>query len=354
MAFAKSKPLIVPVFIPHAGCPHRCVFCDQTAATGRKETFPRIDDVHAAIDGFLSYCRPRSRRVEIAFFGGNFLGLPPARVQGLLDIARTYVDRRLAHGIRFSTRPDTIDPERLEMLRRFPVSTVELGVQSMNDEVLKQSRRGHTSEAVRLAVELLKSQPYCLGLQMMIGLPGQTESHVLETGHQLADMAPDFVRIYPVLVLSGSRLARWYDQGRYQPLSLDDAVQQVKSLYRIFMQAGIAVARMGLQTTCEISPGGAVVAGPFHPAFGELVYSELWLEAICGCMRKEKPRGKTVRLALQARNRSQVVGQKGRNLKQLCALFNLTEIEIDTVADVPLDTVMIDGNLCRLPIQTMP
>jgi len=281
------KPFIVPVFIPHAGCPHQCLFCNQRATTGRSATFPQAGSIRAEIDRFLAYRRDKRRPTEISFYGGNFLGLSPDRIADLLDLAADYVRCAAADGIRFSTRPDTIDPERIELITNYPVTTVELGVQSMRDDVLALCRRGHTSTDVRDAVAGLRTLPELrLGLQMMIGLPGDSEAGALDSAVRIADLGPDFTRIYPTLVLEGSPLARWYSQGRYTPLSLTAAVDLARRISGIFQSRGIPVIRMGLQPTEELSTSAALIAGPFHPAFGDLVHSAAWLDSLIGHLQQ--------------------------------------------------------------------
>jgi histone acetyltransferase (RNA polymerase elongator complex component) len=343
-----KKPFIVPIFIPHAGCPHRCVFCNQHSTTGRRASLPDPDTIRADIQRFLAFRRDRARWTEISFYGGNFLGLPPERVQLLLATAAGYVRRGEADGIRFSTRPDTIAMDRLQWLAPFPVTTIELGVQSMSDPVLEQSRRGHTAENVREAVRLLKQHPYALGLQMMVGLPGDTPAASLATGRQVAALAPDFVRIYPTLVLSGSRLAHWHARGRYTPMPLDAAVALVADLYRIFAHHAIPVIRMGLQATADLSSASELVAGPFHPAFGELVRSALWLDLIADHVQRRGLLDGEIRISVHPRLLSQVKGQQDANIRLLIERFNLPGVEVRSNPDLPGASVTVNGVALRL------
>ena len=346
-AYRKNTPFVVPIFIPHAGCPHRCLFCDQCGTTGRSAPFPSTDSIHQHITEFLSYRRDESRFTEISFYGGNFLGLPPERIRLLLATVLPYIQSGQADGIRFSTRPDTIDEERLNLVADYPVTTIEIGVQSMQDEVLQTCRRGHTAEDTRRAVALLKAQPYRLGLQMMVGLPGDTPISALATGRELAAMGPDFVRIYPTVVLKGSPLAQWHAQGRFQPMALDAAVELVATLYLIFARHHVAVVRMGLQATTDLSPGADLVCGPFHPAFGELVRSALWLEALRRHLEKEKLRWCELVLEIHPRLLSQVKGQKDANIVKLIDSFALSAIEVRADEQVPEDAVRVNGRQCH-------
>lgn len=344
------KPLIVPVFIPHAGCPHRCVFCSQTSTTGCTDPFPDTSAVKRTIDAFLGYGGKDRRPIEIAFFGGNFLGLESRRITDLLSIAADYIHRGKAHGIRFSTRPDTIDRNKLDLISTFPVSTVELGVQSMNDKVLKLTRRGHTSEDTLRAVARLKKKPYQLGLQIMVGLPGDSEAGAVSTGRRLAECEPDFMRIYPTLVLKGSPLARWYADGRYTPLELDRCVQLVKSLYLIFARHGIRVVRMGLQPTSELNDNAAVLAGPYHPAFGELVHAAVFLDTILTHLA-EDPLDRTVlRLTVHPGNLSRLQGQKRSNISVLRSVLKLSSIDVVKDPGLSSSMILINDQPCRLPV----
>jgi histone acetyltransferase (RNA polymerase elongator complex component) len=342
------KPLVIPIFIPHAGCPHRCIFCDQIRTTGQVNPLPGPAAIAAAIEQFLSFCRPGRDRAEIAFYGGNFLGLSSESIRCLLQSADCFVQRGAAHGVRFSTRPDTIDDARLALLEDFPVTTVELGVQSMNDRVLALCRRGHTADCSRRAVAALRRYPYTLGLQMMIGLPGQSNADAIDTACEIAALQPDFVRIYPLLVLDGSPLAQWCREGRYAPLALSTAVELARDLYRYFTARSIRVIRMGLQPTAELNPTAGVLAGPFHPAFGELVLASVWLAALDTHLRTEALHGGSVDIAVDRRNLSRLIGQRKANLKALQERFDLRHISARAEADLDPHTALVNGTLCRI------
>jgi histone acetyltransferase (RNA polymerase elongator complex component) len=342
-----SQPFIVPVFLPHAGCPHRCVFCNQHSTTGKTDAFPALKTIRATIDEFLQFRRDNGRWTEISFYGGNFLGLPTGQIQLLLASAAAYVRKGRADGIRFSTRPDTIDPQRLELIAPFPVTTIEVGVQSLNDEVLRLSRRGHTAEQTQMALFLLKEQPYRIGAQIMVGLPGDTHASALATARRLTDMAPDFVRIYPTVVLKGSALARWYDQGRYAPLSLDAAVAQVADMYQVFSRHDIPVVRMGLQASADLSPEADLLAGPFHPSFGELVQSALWQDALSRHLEQQGLRNTEVLLEVNPRRLSQLKGRHDEHILTLIERHRLRSIEVRADAHLEEDTVLVNGLPCR-------
>ncbi len=231
------------------------------------------------MEHFLRY-RGSRERVELAFFGGNFLGLSTTAMLSLLDTALQLANENKINGIRFSTRPDTITEERLDLISRYPVSTIELGVQSMNDTVLQRAKRGHSSEDTVNAATLLKQFGCRIGMQMMVGLPDDSDEIAIDTAQKIAGLSPDFVRIYPLMVLEGSRIATWYRRGQYRAMSLKHCVHIVKELFLIFKEHQIKVIRMGLQASDLMQDDRIMLAGPWHPAFGHLVYSELFFDKL--------------------------------------------------------------------------
>jgi histone acetyltransferase (RNA polymerase elongator complex component) len=325
---AQSKPFIIPIFLPHTGCPHRCAFCDQWAITGRKVPFLKPEQVRREIRTFLGYKKGPRTPVQISFYGGNFLGQPEKQVRRLLDIASEFIQSSAVDSIRFSTRPDTVDPRRLAWLADYRVATVELGAQSMQDRVLQNANRGHTARDTENAVALLKSSGYETGLQMMLGLPGDDAAGALESGRRMLGLAPDFVRIYPLLVLAGSPLADWYAADRYTPLSLDAAVDLTGQLYRLFVNGGIRVIRMGLQASAALDRNHSLVAGPFHPAFGQLVMSKLFFDTVGRALRKTGVPGNTISIAVHPRSVTNLKGQKNVNLELLKHRFSLSSITV--------------------------
>ncbi|MBU8909682.1 MAG: radical SAM protein, partial [Desulfobacterales bacterium] len=243
-----AKPLVIPVFIPHSGCPHQCAFCNQTIITSQKSRVPDKTVIHQIVKQYLHY-KGNREQVELAFFGGNFLGLARETIIQLLDLIQPYIQEKKIDGIRFSTRPDTITQQMLDLIMQYNISAVELGVQSMNDEVLSKSRRGHTGMDTIKAIHLLKEYPFKIGIQVMVGLPGDNEESLFESTKKAAQLAPDFARIYPLMVLKGSLMEQWYSKGRYHPLSLDETVRLVKKMVQIFKAANVDVIRMGLQAS---------------------------------------------------------------------------------------------------------
>lgn len=269
-----NKHYIIPFFIPHIGCPHDCVFCSQNKITGREDSIS-AGEILPTVREYLATLPNDNRWVEVAFFGGSFTGIPAHHQEEFLEKARYAKEKGLIDGIRLSTRPDYIDETVLKRLKSYLVDTIELGVQSMDDRVLKKSLRGHTAADVLYASNLIKENGFCLGLQMMIGLPGSSPNIEIETARRICEIGPKLIRIYPALVIRGTALETMYLKGKYKPLSLEDAVETCTVLAEMFIKSDINVIRMGLQPTDLINAGREVVAGPFHPAFRQLVDSKL-------------------------------------------------------------------------------
>jgi histone acetyltransferase (RNA polymerase elongator complex component) len=275
------KSLIVPVFIPNEGCPHQCVFCDQATVTDQGRGTVGPSTVKNALNRALQspkYNRAKNR--EVAFYGGTFTGLPPARMKALLEPVAPYLREGLFNSIRVSTRPDTVDQDRLELLKQYGVKTVELGAQSMDEDVLRLSRRGHTAEDTIRSFRLLKQHGFKVGIQLMPGLPGDTEERFMATVEKVAALSPDMVRLYPTVVIRGTVLAHWLSQKRYRPLKIEEAVRIcTKSCMRLEGK-GIPVIRIGLMASSSLLREGEIVAGPWHTAFGFLVRSEMYHQKI--------------------------------------------------------------------------
>ncbi len=324
-----KRPFIIPIFIPHSGCPHRCVFCNQEAITGGGETLPCIRELQDEIERMLKYKGIKRGWTEVSFFGGNFLGLEPEKIRECLETASRYKESGFIQGIRFSTRPDTISPYTLGLIGQYPVSTVEIGVQSMNNKVLRLSNRGHTSDDSRKAFKELKKTGLKTGAQMMLGLPGESASDCLYSAREIVKLSPDFVRIYPTLVVEGSSLAAWYRRGRYHPLSVKDCIMQMKQLYGIFEEQGIRVIRMGLQATESLS-SGSVLAGPYHPSLGHMVLSEIMHDRAADKLRGLCRKGSAVRLVVNPRSYSRMQGLNKANISRLKKEFSLARIDIST------------------------
>jgi len=340
----RNKPFIIPVFLPNIGCPHQCAFCNQRAITSIKQKIPSPERLHKIVNNFLKYKGKDRSLVQIAFFGGNFLGLRSAHIQSLLYETSKFVTAGSVDSLRFSTRPDTISNETLDILTPFPVSTIELGVQSMDDHVLVMSKRGHTSVDTKNAVRLLKKRNYEIGLQMMVGLPGDDETKALLTGRRIADMSPDFVRIYPTVVFAGSLLAKWYQNGKYAPMSLEQCITLVKKLYLLFRENDIKVIRMGLQASEDLEKGSEILAGPYHSAFGHLVFSRIFLDMATAILESEVSVRNEVRIRVHPRAISKMRGLKNINIETLKRKYNIKSIKI--IPDISLTEDSLIVNNC--------
>ena len=336
-----KKHFIIPVFLPNVGCLHQCVFCNQSAITGKKRNLPPPKQIHSWINEFLKYKGKKRNKVQISFYGGNFLGLKRNHIQSLLHEATKFIQSGTVDSIRFSTRPDTIDKERLDSIKDFPVSTIELGVQSMDDQVLSMSQRGHTSLDTEKAVNLLKREKYEIGLQMMVGLPGDDESKSLASGRKIANLYPDFVRIYPTVVLGNSLLAKWYKNGKYTPLPFDACISLVKKLYLFFKKRNIQVVRMGLQISKDLEKDAAIIAGPYHPAFGHLVYSETFFDMAVAIIKSEKVLPEILFIKVNPKSISKMRGLKNKNIITLKKDFNIKSLKIISDPSLAEDSLII-------------
>ena len=325
--FNSQKPFIIPIFIPHAGCPQRCVFCNQSSITGVRSKLSQ-KDVRDQIEAFLKFKNARRNKVQIAFFGGNFLGMPEDEIQRLLAEAAEYVKTRRINSIRFSTRPDTIDRKRLDMIKIFPVATIELGVQSMDERVLSATKRGHSAADTEKAIQRLKELNYEVGVQLMVGLPGDTPERLIASAQRVAHLKPDFIRIYPTVVLAGSPLAAWYRKGDYVPLSMEEAVSQVKNLYLLFKSENIRIIRMGLQASENLENGSTIIAGPYHSAFGHLVYSEIFLDMAVEQIQSSALNTDSISIRANPGNVSKLRGLRNRNIEILKKKFGFESVAV--------------------------
>ncbi len=316
------------------------MFCNQKAITGKSFGLPDARQTAETIRTFIACSRPRSQ-VEVAFFGGNFLGLAPGQITTLLENVRPFLTSGAVHGIRFSTRPDTVTRERLDQIGAYPISLVELGVQSMDDRVLAMVNRGHTREDTCRAINRLNEVGINAGVQIMAGLPGDAPEGVVQTARILADMNPLTARIYPVLVLENTRLARWYHDGKYHPLTLEQAVAVTSRAYRIFTRAGATVIRMGVQMSDPDM--GSVLAGPCHPAFGHLVLSRILYRDITQKIHSLgwEPRSGHLQLRVHPSRESRLRGDRNRNLVRLKKQFPEIDFQILIDPDLEIDQVAI-------------
>jgi len=333
-------PLIIPVFIPHQGCPHCCIFCNQYQISGQSDPECVTPDVvQGIIEKWLQRSAKRAtNEVQVAFYGGSFTGLPVSRQEELLDAVVPFVRRGDVQTIRLSTRPDYIDRQRISLLLEKGVGIVELGVQSMDDRVLEVSNRGHSAKQSAEAVGLLHEAGFQVGAQIMIGLPLQTTRSVLQTARMIAGLKPDFVRIYPVLVLKGSGLARLYKQERYKPLSLAGAVVRAARIKKIFDEYGIKVIRMGLQPGVDLE--NSLIAGPYHPAFGEMVASRIMLQQTRKLLAGGEKKTKVI-LRINEKDQSVFRGIKSGNMHRLAELGLIDRFTLRTDSTLPRQCIQV-------------
>lgn len=277
---------IIPIFVPHEGCPHNCVFCNQDRITGANDDVT-AQTVRSTIYDYLETIQNKNATIEVSFFGGTFTGIREEKQRELLGVAKEFKENELIDKIRLSTRPDYINDYILTYLKEYGVDIIELGVQSLDEEVLRKSGRGHNVEDVIKASKLIKEYKFVLGHQIMPGLPGDTFEKDINTTKASIKMSPDICRIYPSLVIKDTPMEKMYTCNTYVPYSLDEAVSISKIMYDMYRKNKINVIRIGLQPTESINEGKDIVAGPFHPSFRELVEGSLLTDIILENMHEE-------------------------------------------------------------------
>lgn len=299
----------ISVFVPHIGCPNKCSFCNQNTITGENIS-PTKRDVAKAVETAAAHPNYNSKNTELAFFGGSFTAIQKDYMLELLDAGYEYVKNGTISGIRISTRPDAITPEILDILKENGVSAIELGCQSLDDEVLRLNHRGHTAWDVEKASALIKQYGFSLGLQMMTGLYGDTDEKAIATAKKIIALGADTVRIYPTLLLKDTYLYSLYKKGEYAPQSLEQAVELVAELLMLFENSNVNVIRVGLHTV-EVD---GFVDGPWHPAFGELCKSRVLLKKVLKIIEDKKtPKGDIV-ITVPKGKLSAMTGQKRGNI----------------------------------------
>ena len=322
-----SRQYIIPIFVPHKGCPNDCTFCNQKSISGQIKPVNK-EEIINTIETFLNSFKQEDKYIEIAFFGGSFTGIELQEQEKLLKIAYKYIENKKVNSIRVSTRPDYIDKERLLLLKKYGVKTIELGVQSTNDYILKKCRRGHTFADVKKASKLIRRMGFTLGHQMMIGLPESTRLDELRTAKDLAKLKPKMVRLYPVLVIKNTELEKDYNNKKYEPITLVQAIETCKELFYFFNSKKITVIRMGLQNTDIISNPknieSEVVAGPYHEAFGQLVEDSIWYDIIASKIKKFNTKVLEIEIEANSEDINNIVGHKKQNLKKFKEIYDVT------------------------------
>lgn len=335
-----KKQITIPVFIPHSGCPHCCVFCNQWRVTGLSEKVTS-NDIHKTIERYLSDKPVSVEKIEIAFFGGSFTAIPLSEQIEYLSAANLYIERGIIDSVRISTRPDCIDKNILEVLKKYNVETVELGVQSFSDNVLQESGRGHNAQQVVDAVSLLKEYNFRVGIQLMPGLPGDTFEISIQSALKAIELSPDDVRIYPAVVLKDTAMETLYNNKMFTPLTLEDAVNLCSVMYGMFIDQNINVIRMGLHPI-DLA-GGAVVAGPYHEALGFLIksrYRRNIIEIILKQVLDNNSGLKDLSIIFPYMMKEEYIGMRKDNINYLINKFKLQNLKY-TYGNVEIPQILI-------------
>jgi len=313
------KHYTIPIFTPELACPFQCVFCNQEKISGQQK-IPTKSEIIETIDNHLSTFKAPERVVEVGFFGGSFTGLPIDMQRMYLKIIEPYIKSKKIQGIRLSTRPDYISKEILEMLKDCFVTTIELGAQSFSDDVLKKTRRGHTAQQIEDASLLIKNHGFNLGLQMMVGLPGDTVDRVINTAKKIILADADCTRIYPAVVIKDTLMHNWYIEGKYKPLSLEMAVDWTKQILPLFENAGVNVIRVGLHPSEGLVLGEELIDGPFHSSFKELVLTSIWTDILRPILSDKY--NKNIEIRVPSNELNYAIGYKSINKNMLLQKFN--------------------------------
>ena len=321
----KKRHVNIPIFIPHLGCPNNCVFCNQRTISGHGDF--KIESVRREIDDALSTLDVNTER-EIAFFGGSFTGIDRALMIELLDLAESYVERGLVGEIRLSTRPDYISDEILDILSKYHVKTIELGLQSLNDSVLSASKRGHSSECALMACRAIKERGFSLIGQMMIGLPKSSANDEIMTAELICRVGADGARVYPTVVFADTELAEMMKAGEYEPLDTDEAVERTKNVLGIFDSYGVPCIRVGLCASENLRDASLAIAGATHSAIGEMAMSELFYERICKELDARSVCGGSLVIYVAQGATSKAIGQKKKNKEKICKKYCLESLKV--------------------------
>lgn len=328
---AAKKHYNIPVFISHFGCPNACVFCNQKKINGR-ETDVTLEDLDKIITEYLEIL-PEDSYKEVAFFGGTFTGISMEKQKEYLEGVKKYLDKGLVQGIRLSTRPDYINKEVMEQLKKYNVTSIELGVQSFDEDVLKKSARYYPIQMVYDACEMIKSYEIDLGIQLMPGLPGSDFETDFESAKKAVELKPQNARVYPTLIIKDTEMEKMYERGEYEVFSLEEAVKRCRKICALLEVNGINIIRVGLQPSEDLRNGGVSVEGAFHPAFRELVDGEIYFNFL----EKIKEREGELSIKAHEKNISKIVGIKKKNSKRLGKF----QLEIDNKLDT--SEIIVNG-----------
>ena len=331
----------IPIFLPELACPYRCVYCNQFSITGNNDIV-KPEDVKNIIDSHLTSFKEENRFVEVAFFGGNFTGLPVKMQNDYLEVVQPYLDKNLVHGIRCSTRPDYISLQRVKEIKHLGMRNIELGAQSTNDEVLNHCKRGHTYNDIVEASQIILSEDITLGLQMMIGLPYDSEEKDFQTARDIVSLGAKETRIYPCIVVNDTELETMYRNGEYKALSINEAVSRSAKLYSYFIENQVKVLRIGLHQSDELDAGG-YVAGPYHKNFAEMVFSHIWKEKFENLKTSESENlKKDIIINVPASQINHAIGWNGENKKLLLEQFRSVDFKCRDASMIPIKSTNID------------
>ncbi|MCX7816046.1 MAG: radical SAM protein [Syntrophales bacterium] len=326
--------IIIPIFINYRGCPHRCLYCNEEITAPRDYSEVTEDTVNNIITNFAkrnTNLRTNEQIVQVAFYGGNFTGLPHSEQKRLIDLIKPHIEEGTVDSIRISTRPDYINPEDIQRLLQWPVRTVEIGAQSLDNDVLSMTKRGHTADDVIKAIDLLKKAGFETGIHLMVGLPGDNEDKFFQTVNKVTALKPHLVRLHPTLVLQGTELEKMFIKGEYVPLSLEQAIVLCGEAMRKLRAAGIKIIRVGLHVSQEMLVTGSVLAGPVHPAFGTLVESYTYLkmvEELLETLDGKDIQGNVITFTVPEEEISSFRGYRNTNLESITKRYRPSRINI--------------------------
>lgn len=322
-----TKHYTIPIFVPELACPFQCVFCNQEKISGHTN-IPGKKEIIETIENYLGTFKSDYRFVEVGFFGGNFTGIPIDEQKFYLEIVKPYINSGVIKGIRLSTRPDYINDAILMMLKENLVTTIELGAQSFDDDVLQKSNRGHTSNQIEIASRMIIDHGFKLGLQMMIGLPGDTIERTMYTAKKIIESGAQETRIYPTLVIRDTALHVLYNQKKYKPLSLEQSVDWTKRIIPLFEDAGVNLIRIGLHPSDGLVSGDELVGGPFHSSFKELVISSIWADLLKPLLNGKTD--KNIEIHVPTKEINYAIGHKSANRKMLLERFHSVKFVPDS------------------------
>jgi radical SAM superfamily enzyme len=336
-----SNPLIIPIFIMNSGCSHRCIFCNQKITAGNFPSKITKEFFDAEVKSYLAWNKDKSRNVEIAFYGGNFTGVDSVYQEQLLSWANSFIQKRLVDSVRISTRPDYISEEKLQILKKYHVTTVEIGAQSFVDNVLRFARRGHDSASIVKAMAILKEHDFRTGLHLMVGLPKDKREGFIYSLDETIKLKPDAVRIHPVIVFSETTLAEKFKNGKYKPLELSEAVELCQMAWKKLSIASIRLIRMGVQITPAMEKEDAVLAGPIHPAFGSLVLDSVFYKYTINLLGNISSNTQEFHFKLSQRDISNFRGLNNSNIKAIKKLYPHTNLIVESIIGQPRGEISV-------------